>query len=176
MIKHWPKTTWARNCLFWLKGYSQLSREAEAETKPGPQRTAGHWLLSLVCPVTFLTQPRSTSLGMAPPTVGWALLCQLAIKKMPQRLVHRPISWKKFLSWGSFPGALTTLKYTEEKKAQWKQQERNTESHERQAHWQNSRSFDWSVRSQHGLEWCISSSEGKELCQSRALCQQSYLS
>lgn len=35
---------------------------------------------------------------------------------MPQRLAHRPISWKKFLNEGLFPGVLTTLKYTEEKK------------------------------------------------------------
>ena len=33
--------------------------------------------------VTSLMQLRTTWLGMVPPTLGWALLHQLAIKKMP---------------------------------------------------------------------------------------------
>ena len=130
--------------------------------KSGPQRKA-HWLPSLVCLASFLIQPRSTSLGTALPTVGWALLHQLAIKKMPQRPAHRPISWKKFLRWGSLPWYADNTKIHRRKNAQWKRQERNTESHNRQAHWHNSRSSNWSFRSQQGLEWCISSSEGKEL-------------
>ena len=37
----------------------------------------------LACSACFLIKPRTTSLGMAPPTVGWALLYQSPNKKMP---------------------------------------------------------------------------------------------
>lgn len=43
---------------------------------------------------TFLRQFRYRSLGMASPTVGWALLYYLLIKKMP----HRSAGWRQFFS------------------------------------------------------------------------------
>lgn len=45
----------------------------------------------------FFIQLRHTCLWMAPTAVGWALLHQLAIKKMTQRLGHRPVPQLIFL-------------------------------------------------------------------------------
>lgn len=57
------------------------------------------------CSLSFLTQSRSTCLGMVLPTVDQALLSQLPIKKMPHRLRHRLILWGQFFNWNSFfPG------------------------------------------------------------------------
>ena len=38
--------------------------------------------LSMACSACFLTEPRTTSPGMAPQTIGWALPTQSLIKKM----------------------------------------------------------------------------------------------
>lgn len=57
-----------------------------------------HWVLA--CSLAqALIQPRNTCLGMVPPTVGWTLLHQLTMKKIPHRHVHKLIwSWW-FFSW-----------------------------------------------------------------------------
>jgi hypothetical protein len=55
-------------------------------------------LFPLACSACFLIEPRTTSQGMAPPTMGWALPPWLLIEKMP----YSWISWRYFLKGGSF--------------------------------------------------------------------------
>lgn len=45
-----------------------------------------------------LTAPGTTSLGLAPPTMGWALVYQSLVKKMCCRFAYR----KRFLNQESF--------------------------------------------------------------------------
>jgi hypothetical protein len=52
-----------------------------------------HGLLSLLLIVL-----RTTSPGMALPSMTWVLLDQSLIKKVLYRLAHRPLSWRKFLN------------------------------------------------------------------------------
>jgi hypothetical protein len=53
----------------------------------------------------FLIEPRTTSPGMAPPSMGWAFLHWSLIEKMP----YSWISWRHFLKGGYFfPGDLDT--------------------------------------------------------------------
>lgn len=63
--------------------------------KPGQEfkaGTAAYWLSSCFCLSSFLIELRTTCLRQgALPTVCWALLHQLATKKMPHRHVHRPV-------------------------------------------------------------------------------------
>ena len=66
-----------------------------------PWRSAVYWLVPLACSACFLTEPRTTSPWMAPPTMVWALSHQSPIKKMPYRLTYNPILWMHFLDWGS---------------------------------------------------------------------------
>ena len=48
-------------------------------------------LLLMPCSTCFLMEPRTTSPGMAPPTMGWALFFhESVIKKMPYRLAENP--------------------------------------------------------------------------------------
>ena len=55
-------------------------------------------LLPLACSACFLIEPRFTSPGMTPPTMGWALSTWSLVEKMP----YSWISWRHFLNWGSF--------------------------------------------------------------------------
>lgn len=55
-----------------------------------------HWLGTHGCLAHFLIQPRTTSLGMVPTTVGLALPNQSLIKKMYQGLAQKPIWWEPF--------------------------------------------------------------------------------
>jgi hypothetical protein len=57
-------------------------------------------LLPIAWSACFLIEPRTTSPGMAPPTMGWALPHQSVIKKMPSSLAYNPILWRHFLIWG----------------------------------------------------------------------------
>lgn len=50
----------------------------------------------MACSIGFLTEPRTTCPGMAPPTVGWALSNQSLIKKKPYRLAYTQILWRHF--------------------------------------------------------------------------------
>ena len=80
----------------------------------------------MACSTCFLTEPRTTSPGMAPPTMGWALLYQSLIKKMPYKFTysqsHRGIFKIKVFSSHMFlvcqvdrkPSSITT------QKAAWK--------------------------------------------------------
>lgn len=96
--------------LFWLTGYSSSPREAKTRmwrqnVKSRPQRMLLSglfiWLPQLPTLLVYSTSlsSRHTWLGMIPPTVDWAVLCQLTVKKMPHRLFLRPIRWRQF-----FPG------------------------------------------------------------------------
>jgi hypothetical protein len=59
---------------------------------------AAYWLALMACSACFLIEPRTTSLGMAPPTVGCALPQWSLIEKMP----YSWISWRHFLSCALF--------------------------------------------------------------------------
>ena len=68
-------------------------------------RTETHWGWNLEAGADaeameglFLIEPRTTSPGIAPPPVGWALPRQSLIKKMPYRLAYSLILLKHFLS------------------------------------------------------------------------------
>lgn len=74
VIKHWPKITWARNCLFWLAGNNQLSREVEArnETWATEEHCYGlaPWLALLPSYTAQVYQPRDSTAhsGLGLPT------------------------------------------------------------------------------------------------------------
>jgi hypothetical protein len=53
-------------------------------------------LLPMACSACFLIEPRTTSPGLAPPTMGWALPHQSIIKKIPYRLAYRLILMEAF--------------------------------------------------------------------------------
>jgi hypothetical protein len=52
-----------------------------------PWRGAAYWVASLGFLSLLFIEPRTTSLGMAPPTMGWALSHQSLIKKMSYRWI-----------------------------------------------------------------------------------------
>lgn len=56
-------------------------------------------LLPLICSAFFLAESGPTCLGIAPLTVVWALLYQIAIKKMSLRHDNRPIWSRDCFSW-----------------------------------------------------------------------------
>jgi hypothetical protein len=68
-------------------------------------------LLLLACLACFFIAHRTTSPGMVPPILDWALLLQSPTKKVHYRLVHSPILWRCFLTYESlFPMTLTCAK------------------------------------------------------------------
>ena len=101
-----PKRTLGGKSLFGLHFHTIAyhRRESGQELKQGQNLEAGAdaeargvWLTGLLitsCPVCFLIEPRTTSLGMASPTVDCALLHQSLIKKTPSSW----ISWEHFLN------------------------------------------------------------------------------
>ena len=48
-------------------------------------------LLPMTCSDCFLIQPRTTCLGLVPPTVGCAISYQPSVKKMLHKLAYKPI-------------------------------------------------------------------------------------
>ena len=50
------------------------------------------------CSACFLIEPKTTSPGMAPPTMGWALPIWSLVEKMP----YSWILWRHFPNWGFF--------------------------------------------------------------------------
>lgn len=104
VIKHWPKSTWGRKCLFHLRtSKSQSVTEGKQGRNSGRclHRNQGEMLCSdllhLAYTPTYIAQ--ATCLGLAPPTVGCPLRQQLAIKKMFHRHSHRSIWWRQFFNW-----------------------------------------------------------------------------
>jgi hypothetical protein len=92
---------------------TSLSREVgtgtEAGQEPGGRsgcRGCGEMLLaglfSVAPSARFLIEPRTASPGMAPPTMGWPLPCQLLIRKMLFKPAYSLILWRHFLNCGSF--------------------------------------------------------------------------
>jgi hypothetical protein len=76
-----------------LKQGRNLEAGADAETtEDAAYRLALHGLFSLL---SYRT--RTTSPGVAPPTMGWALPCQSLIKKMFYRRLQ-PYIWNHFLN------------------------------------------------------------------------------
>ena len=65
----------------WRKSGQKLTQSRSLETGADVEAMEGYCLLA--CSACFLIEPRTTSLGMAPPTMGWALPHQSLIKKMP---------------------------------------------------------------------------------------------
>lgn len=56
-----------------------------------PWKDASYWLVSIACSPGFLIEYRTTSYGLTPPKMGWALAQQSLIKKIPYRLVSNLI-------------------------------------------------------------------------------------
>jgi hypothetical protein len=58
-----------------------------------PYRSATYWLWVIACSACFLTEPRTTSPGMAPSTMIWALLYQSLVKKMNYSWTFHNFYW-----------------------------------------------------------------------------------
>jgi hypothetical protein len=69
----------------------QLKQSRNLEAGADAEATKGDCLLA--CSSYFLIEPRSTSPGMAPPTMGWALSCQSLIKKMFYKRAYSTVLW-----------------------------------------------------------------------------------
>lgn len=80
---------------------------AKAEREPGRTNCSrDHRGLLFVgfmiaCSVCLLKQRKTTCIGVAPPTVGSAFLCQSLIKTMLHRLACRLVLWSRSLNWGA---------------------------------------------------------------------------
>jgi len=103
------QTSWPRSKLG-RKGCIQLTlphgcsspKKVRTGTQAGQEAGADaeamegcYWLPYSAC---SLIEPKTTSPGMAPPTMGWVLLPWSLVDKMP----YSWISWRHFLNWGSF--------------------------------------------------------------------------
>ena len=93
---------------FILPHHSPSSKEVMTGTQAGQEpelrnRWRGHGgllltgLLIKACSICFLRESRTTSPGMAPPTMHWAL----PHKSLIEKLSYSPILWRHFLNWGS---------------------------------------------------------------------------
>jgi hypothetical protein len=93
-------------------GSSSLLKAVRAGTQAGQEPGGKSWcrgqrgmllteLLLMALSACFLIEPRITSPGIVPPTMGWALPHQSLIKKMPYSLVYNPILRRHFLNWRS---------------------------------------------------------------------------
>lgn len=63
-------------------------------------RNTAFCLALLAFSVCFLRAPRTTSPGVVPPTLDWALAHQTRKIKMCYRFAYSQILWRYFLSWG----------------------------------------------------------------------------
>ena len=96
------------------------SKNPGTGSEAGAWRNAAYWLVPGTLHPTFLVQYRLMCPGMAPCTVGWTFLHQLAIKKMLHRHAHRLIWWWQFFNWHSpFPGHSCLSKVAKNKPAYW---------------------------------------------------------
>jgi hypothetical protein len=84
------------------EGRNSHSRKMEEELMQRAWKVMLNDLVLIACSACFLIEPRTTSSGMAIPTMGWALPCQSLVKKMPYRLAYGPVLWRQFLKGGSF--------------------------------------------------------------------------
>jgi hypothetical protein len=90
-----------RVILLTLPYISSLSTAVKTGTSTGADTETMKEYHFLACSACSLIEPRTTSPGMAPPTMGWALTHISIIKKMPYRLAYSLIVWRHFLNWGS---------------------------------------------------------------------------
>jgi len=97
-----------------LSQHIYLQRESGQELKEIKEPGGGSWcrghggalltdLLPMACSACFLIQPRTTSPGMAPPTMGGALSYQSLIKKVPYRFAYKSLSFRRHFFQMSFP-------------------------------------------------------------------------
>jgi hypothetical protein len=77
----------------------------EQEMMQRPWRVLLTGLLPMACSACFVIKPRTTSTGVAPPTMGWALLNRWLIEKMPYSFISR----RHFLNRDSFLSDDTSL-------------------------------------------------------------------
>ena len=99
------KSQLGREELIWLTlSMKEASTGTQRRQEPGGRswcRSHGGLLLpgllSMACSACLLIEPRTTSPGMAPPTMGWALPHWSLIEEIP----YNWISWRHFLNWGS---------------------------------------------------------------------------
>jgi hypothetical protein len=95
MVTHMTKSKLKNKEVVWLilPNRSPSLREIRTGTQTGLEPRSSNWyrdhegvsftgLLSMACSACFLAEPRTTSTGMAPPTMAWRLRNQLLIKKM----------------------------------------------------------------------------------------------
>ena len=68
----------------------------ELMERPWRVQLAGLFLMA--CSACFLIITQDTSIEVALPTVSYALLYQLSVKKMHHRLAHKPVWWEHFLN------------------------------------------------------------------------------
>lgn len=92
-----------------------IVEESQSRTQPGGkklkqrlQRNAVPTSFPMAYSASLLIQPKTTCLGIVPPTVGLGCSHQSLTKKMFHRLVHRPIWWRHFLKWG-FSSQMTPI-------------------------------------------------------------------
>ena len=105
-MKHHDKSNLGRKGLHILShsllGEAQVRTQIEQEPA-GRSWCRGHGrvlltgLIPMACSACFLIEPRTTSPGMTPPTMGWALSHWSLIKKMPCRLTCSWTLWRHFL-------------------------------------------------------------------------------
>lgn len=83
-----PKTVWGGKCLVWIKGWKKSGTEGSQK------RTEEDCFLAH-------SEPPFSTVQVHLPTVGWALLQQLVIKKVPPlRHAHRPSWWRQLFNGG----------------------------------------------------------------------------
>ena len=117
------KTTWSKSKLgrkgfIWLAlpdhspSLEEVRTGTQAELESGGRSWCrGHGgvlltgLLPMACSACFLVEPRTTSPGMALPTMGWALPHWWLIVKMP----YSWIVWRYVFNWGSFLSSDSSL-------------------------------------------------------------------
>lgn len=103
-IKLWSKLTWWRKGFIFPDRFQSIIKGSKAGTKRQKHETETSRgkllpdLLAMVDKASFCTQPRFTCLGITLPTVGYIILCQSVIKKMPHRHDHRPMWWGQFFT------------------------------------------------------------------------------
>ena len=81
--------------------YNSSSANTGQEVMQRPWRELLTGLLLVACSARFLLETRTTSPGVATPTMVWALPHIALIEKMPYRLTYNLILWRHFLSEGS---------------------------------------------------------------------------
>jgi len=70
----------------------------EGERKRKRGRGAAYWLAPRGLFFWYFFRTQDTSSGLAPSSVGWALLQQSLIRKIPSRLASGLIMWRHFLN------------------------------------------------------------------------------